>query len=308
MHAKLTDGQRWLRAAIVTGAVILSPAFFIVLYVTSTDVVRPAFGIWAWTVPVATEGCFLLLYGLDIFLQWCGKPMGWLRFTPYPFAAASLLLNVWAYRGDLPGMLGHAVLVVAFFLPVIAGEAAVRSMSVSDDEVRYTAELADARRYALDLVRDRKGRLWRWRVPSLLKRQILRSRPPAVVASAVRDGASYGGAEKWETPVEEWVTDGLTQGVKVATAVTVRKRQIERQAAATDDATAERQDERQPVRQAKRQATASERDKARGKAARKLKAEPAISAAELAAHCGVHKRTAERWKNEMTPPHLAAVR
>ena len=67
-HAR-PKGWKFLRRTLIAGAILLSPAFFIVMYATVTALVRPTFGIWAWTVPVATEGCFLLLYGLDILSQ-----------------------------------------------------------------------------------------------------------------------------------------------------------------------------------------------------------------------------------------------
>jgi hypothetical protein len=204
--------------------------FFADMFLTVTHLLHPSFGGWAWTVPAATEGSFTVLYLLDLLLQAKGKPMGWLRFAPYPFAAASLFLNVYAAGGSLPGITGHAVVTVAFFLPLLAGEATVRSLSVSDETMCLAGEIADARRYALDLIRDREGIWWRFKVPSLLKRQILRSRPPAIVAAAVADGARFGGASKWESLVEEWVTAGLTQHARIAAKVERKKRAIEREA------------------------------------------------------------------------------
>ena len=99
----------------------------------------------------------------------------------------------------------------------------------------FAAEMADARRYALDLLRDRKGRLWRFRVPSLLKRQVLRAAPRQ--SSPRRSGTArhMAARSKWETAVEEWVTSGLTQGVRMAATVERKKRQIERQADRQDD-------------------------------------------------------------------------
>ena len=301
MTANHARPRRWrgLRTAIVILAALLAPVFFLDMFVTVVHLMRPSFGRLAWTVPAATEGSFVVLYLLDLLLQWAGKPMGWLRLAPYPFAAASLLLNVYAYLGDVPAMVGHAGVTVAFFLPLLAGEAAVRSLSVSEDDIRQRAEHSAARRYAMDLVRDQKGICWRWRIPSLLRTRIVRGRFPAHVTAAVKDGAQFGGAGKWEAAVEKMVTDALTQGVRMTATVERQERQIKRQADAPEIAPAERQGERQPVRQAKRQPAASDRDRARDKARRKLKADPAIPAADLAAYCGVSKRTAERWKTEM---------
>src|SRR5216684_3769831 len=226
-HGQRTTGWHVLKCLIITATVLLAPVFFIVMFLTVNRLLRPSFGHWAWTVPVATEACFVIAYLLGILLEWAGKPMEWLRFVPWLFAAASLVLNVWASIGAVPGMIGHAVVTVAFFLPLIAGEAAVRSLARSEEDVKLTAEMADARRYALDLVRDRKGLLWRFRVPSLLRTQILRSRPPAAVVSAVQDGARFGGAAKWEAAVEAWIAGRLTQGDKMAVTVERQRRAIQ---------------------------------------------------------------------------------
>ena len=305
-HTKPSRG--WLRillAVIVVIAACLAPVFFLDMFFTVTHLLGGSFHGWAWTVPAATEGSFVVLYLLDLYLQRRGKPMGWLRYAPYPFAAASVFLNVWSSWGDIPAMLGHVTVTAAFFLPLLAMEAAVRSLSVSEADVKDAAELADARRYALDLVRDRAGRFWRFRrsVPSLLKRQILRSRPPAAVVRAVKDGAQFGGAEKWEAPVEKWVTDGLTQGVKVAAAVTVRKRAIERQAKAQDDG----QDDRQkpPPKTVKKQVSATVRKQAEVK--RLLTVTPALTNAEIMRRAGVSESTVIRAKKQQPERRLESV-
>ena len=282
---------RTLRAAVIVTGALLAPVFFLDMFITVVNLVRPSFGIWAWTVPAATEGSFVVLYLLDLLLQWAGKPMGWLRFAPYPFAAASLLLNVYSAHGELPGMVGHAVVTAAFFLPLIAGEAAVRSLSVSDDDIAQRAEHAAARRYAMDLVRDQKGICWRWRIPSLLRTRIVRGRFPAAVSAAVRDGATFGGAAKWESAVEQMVTDALTQGARMTATVKRQERQIERQAKASDDA----QPDRQPDRQVKPRKTVSPRVRAE----RLLKADPAMATADVMAKTGVSESTVGRVKKEL---------
>jgi hypothetical protein len=216
-HAR-PRGWKALRRSLIAGAILLSPAFFIVMFRTVTALVRPSFGVWAWTVPVATEGCFLLLYGLDILLEWARKPKGWLRFTPYPFAAASLVLNVWADKDSLGGMLGHAIVTVAFFLPVIAAESAVRDLAVTDAEMRMREAVADARQYAIDLCRSRRGRLWRWRIPVLLRTQILTGRLPDEVRDAITEMLGEGRTSGWQAPVRAWVLgpDGLNLAAQAA--------------------------------------------------------------------------------------------
>ena len=206
--ARRSRGWKALAKIIVGASVLLAPVFFIVMYLTVTHLVRPSFSGWAWTVPVGTEGCFVILYLLDILLEWADKPMGWLRFMPYPFATASLWLNVYAAHGNLPGMVGHGVITVAFFLPLIAGEAAVRSLARTDKQIAVKQAMSDARRYALDLVRATKGPFWRFRIPTLLKRQLLRTRFPDGVRAAVAECAVSGG---WQKEVRDWVLgpDGL---------------------------------------------------------------------------------------------------
>lgn len=284
-----------LRTVIIALAAMLAPVFFLDMFLTVTHLLGPSFHRWAWTVPAATEGSFTVLYLLDLYLQQVRKPMGWLRWAPYPFAVASLFLNVYASWGNIPAMTGHAVVTVAFFLPLLAAEAAVRSLSVSEATVRLTAEMADARRYALDLVRDRKGLWWRLKVPSLLKRQILHCRPPASVAAAVRDGLQFGGAEKWEPAVEEWVSNGLTQDVKLAVKVETKKREIERQAEPSPAPSPDGQADRQP----RRRKTVSQAERRKAKVTSILTDFPALSLAEVAAKAGVSESTVSRIKRDM---------
>ena len=159
-------------------------------------------------MPAATEGSFLFLFLLDVLLLLARKPQAWLRGAPFLFAAMSLALNVWGGHGSVLLSIGYGAVTLAFFVPIVAGEQAIRSMSVTDEDVRQGEEMKAAMRHASDLVRSRVG--WRrWRAPSLLRIQIRHRRPPAYIAAAVRDGAAFGGAAKWEEPVEEWVIKGL---------------------------------------------------------------------------------------------------
>jgi len=212
-HAKgWTIPQLTLASLIVLTVTALAPLFFLDLFTTVNHLLAGSFGWWAWTVPLATEASFVTLYLLGVLLVLRGKPARWLAWAPYPFAAASLWLNVAAAHGDGAAMVGHAVLVVAFFTPLLAAKAAVRSLSVTDDEVAVGRATADARRYAMDLLRDRAGLFWRWspKVPSLLRRQVLRGRLKASVVTAVKESLRDYGVP-WEGAVREWVLgpDGL---------------------------------------------------------------------------------------------------
>lgn len=310
--------RRGIRTAIITLGAALAPVFFADMFMTVVKLLGHSFHGWAWTVPAATEGSFIFLYLLDLYLLAEGKPMGWLRFAPYPFALASLVLNVYSSFGDPPGMLGHGVVTVAFFLPLLAGEAAVKSLSVSPEAVALADEMKAARQYAIDLVRDQRGFLWRLRpsVPSLLRTRIVSGRLPAAVASAVRQGAADGGASAWEAAVEKMVADALTQHARITASVARQERDIKRRATATEpatgnatpratgNATADATADPPQPRQAKRQQTAAERDRARAKAMRMMQADPDLSAAEVAAKCGVTKRSVERWRSEPERPNL----
>lgn len=212
MTASRHARQQWtgwqITVALIAGAVAVgvSPLFFASLFMTVRDLLAPSFGPWPWIVPIATEGSFVVLYLLDILLTLRSKPMGWLRWAPYPFAAGSLTLNVYAGHGHPADAIGHAMVTVAFFLPVLAMEAAVRMLSVSDEEVRLARAMGDARQYAIDLCRSLRGPLWRWRVPALLRRQITGSRFPDEVREMVETCVRVGKSSGWQAAIREWVT------------------------------------------------------------------------------------------------------
>jgi hypothetical protein len=299
-QARRRDRSALLPLIVLLGTA-LAPVFFADMFKTVTATVGPSFGWLAWTVPAATEGCFAFLYLLDLYLLRKRKPMGWLRNAPYPFAVASLALNVWGSLGDIPGMVGHAAVTAAFFVPIIAAEHAARSLSADDAAVAVATETAAARQYAADIVRDQAGPLWRVsrKVPSLLRTRIRHARFPADVASAIRSAATGGDAAAWEKAVEKMVTESLTQRARMSAAVDHQVRQIRRQADADDVAPPERQEPATPARKPVRRVAPGKPATPRDKAATVLERRPRISARELAAECGVTKRTAERWKKDM---------
>ena len=197
-----------LAAFIAILAAALTPVFFAVMYVAVTHLLAATFGSWSWTVPVATEISFTLLFLLWVLLEWRDRAPGWLRFAPYPFAVASLWLNVESARGNLPGMVGHGVVTVAFFLPLLALKGAVTRLTVSDEERKRAVATADAIAHARDILRAADP-WWRFRAPVLLRRQIRSRRLPAAVMEAIGQGVMFGGAGKWEPAVEAWITRSL---------------------------------------------------------------------------------------------------
>ena len=302
-HARESHSPGWraLRVLVIVVGVLLSPLFFADMFANVRHLLLPGMGTRSWIVPAATEGSFLFLFLLDVLLLLARKPQAWLRYAPYLFAAVSLALNVWGGHGSLLLSTGYGAVTLAFFVPIVAGEQAVRSMSVTDEDVKYGAEMKAAMRHARDLVRSYAG--WRrWRAPSLLRIQIRHSRPPAVVAAAIRDGASFGGAAKWEEPVEEWVIRSLTRNARLAARMAAEQRAIETTAGTPADAP----QSRQPVRQRPRQGGASDVARRRARAKRLLSATPPPTLAEVAEKTGLSERTLSRIKSEL-PRRLHAA-
>ena len=207
-HSRLTSGQRTLAAFIAILAIALTPVFFAVMFVAVTHLLAASFGGWSWTVPVATEISFTLLFLLWVLLEWRDRAPGWLRLAPYPFAVASLWLNVDSARGNLPGMVGHGVVTIAFFIPMLALKAAVSRLTVSDEDRKRSVATADAIDHARDILRAADP-WWRFRAPVLLRRQLRSRRLPAPVLKAISDGVAFGGSSKWEPAVEAWITHSL---------------------------------------------------------------------------------------------------
>jgi Trp operon repressor len=308
--------KRLLRTVIVTLHLLLTPVFFWSMFNTVTDLVRSSFVDGApWTVPVATEGCFMLLFLWGLYLLLMGKPSKWLPYTPYPFAAGSLFLNIYAAHGNIPGIVGHGMITLAFFVPIFAAENAITSLAASDEQVKLAAALGDVRRYALDVVRDERGAFWRRNVPSLLRRQVLRSRPPAIVSAAVK-AVLAGEAETWEPAVERWVIDGLTRKARVSEDVKdVTKaiaRRSDQSALPSRGPSPDSQDDRQVTVTRTVTSSVTESVTGRTRALQILMAEPDLTEAEVAEKAGVSASTVTRAKRALragdVPEMLTAER
>ena len=130
----LSSGQAVLAAVIALLAAAVTPVFFIVMFVTVNGLLGPYFDGWAWTVPVATEIVFALMFLLAVLFEWLRCPSVALWLAPYPFAVISAFLNVWAYHGSVPGMTGHLAVTLAFFTPVTFAKMGVRRLLVTDGE------------------------------------------------------------------------------------------------------------------------------------------------------------------------------
>lgn len=198
---RLTKGQAVLAAAVLGLAAGVTPVFFIVMFLTVNRMLGPFFDGWAWTVPVATEITFTLLFLLAVLFEWLRSPSWVLWAAPYLFAALSAVLNVAAGRGSVPAMAGHLAVTLAFFAPVSFAKAGVRRLLVTDADRARAVALADARAHARDVLRSCLGVWWRWRAPVLLRRQLRSGRLPAAVMEAVGTGL----ASAWEPAVEAWI-------------------------------------------------------------------------------------------------------
>lgn len=208
--ARWTGFQVTLAVLAAVFAVAITPLFFASMFAAVWDLLQSSdYGSWPWIVPLATEGCFMVLFLLDVVTVLRRKPRGRLRSAPYLFAAGSLVLNFLAGHGHAAAITGHVMVTLAFFVTVIEGEEAVRKLAVTDRDARIAEVMADARRYAIDVVRDRKGRLWRWRVPVLLRRDITSGRLCDEVRQAVEMAVSVGRSSGWRGPVLEWVVREL---------------------------------------------------------------------------------------------------
>jgi hypothetical protein len=215
----LTRPQRMLAALIMLLGAAAAPLFFTVMFLTVNDMLGPYFDGWAWTVPVATEITFVLLFLLAVLFEWIGRPRRALWLAPYPFAVISAFLQVSAAHGSIPAMAGHLAVTMAFFVPVTFAKTAVRTLLVSDAERTRALALADAKAHARDILRSALGVLWRWRTPVLLRRQLRSGRLPAKVLEAVDNGARFGGASVWEPVVEAWIAAAVALPERAAEAL-----------------------------------------------------------------------------------------
>ena len=201
---------------------LLCPAIgffaFVEIYQTATHLVHPWFGDWAWIVPLSAEGMFTALYCGWVLLELRDDPPARVRVLLGVFlaacGAASYALQILAARGIVADALAHAIVVTAFFGVLIFGKVLVRRLKVTPAARALEAAMADARQHAIDLVRDRRGRLWRFGVPSLLRRQILAGRLPDEVRSEVAMKVSMGRTSGWESAVRGWVLRELEFGAQ----------------------------------------------------------------------------------------------
>lgn len=152
-----TRGQRLLACALTAlGTGITIPAFT-EIYLTVTHLVHPAFGAWSWTVPVSGEIAFTYLFLNGVLLAMRRAPAGALRSVLIAaIIAGSVVLNIWAYLGSVPAVVGHLIIVAAFFGVLLAGKETVMTLrggKVRADRITAGEWIAQPARSAA---------LWRW--------------------------------------------------------------------------------------------------------------------------------------------------
>jgi hypothetical protein len=213
--------DRWTGPHIVvaTGCTVIAVAVavlgFLDIYLTITHLLHQWWGDWAWTVIVLGEGAGVGAYLGWLLLEMRDNPPKRIRVFVAcflaAFAAASLGLNVLASKGSVADALSHVVVVGAFFGYLFYAKVLVERLSGTAHSRALEVAMADARQYAMDLCRDRKGRAWRWRVPVLLRRQILSGRLTDDVRQQVSLMVGARRTSGWEEKIREWVlgTEGL---------------------------------------------------------------------------------------------------
>lgn len=140
------------------------------------------------------------------------------------------------------------------------------------EEARLARATGDARRYAIDLARSLRGPAWRWRVPSLLRRQVLGGRFPDEVTEALERCVRLGKTTGWQQSVRDWVTG--PDGLHLAAQAEVASRQ-----AASDIARSVPASEPETAPEAIPQASTQTRSAPRPGARPEARSEPALKLA-----------------------------
>lgn len=258
---------------------------FVEIYQNVTHLVHPWFGDWAWIVPFSAEGMFTALYAGWVLLELRDDPPRRVGLILAAFLTAcglaSYTLNVWTAHGIIPDALAHASVVTAFFGVLIFGKVLVRRLKVTAAERALESGMADARQHAVDLCRSVRGIFWRWRIPSLLRRQITSGRLCDEVRSAVEMQVSIGRTSGWNEAVRKWVFTELRIDLVAAAADQEAVREIARSSAPSEPVSVP-----EAAPEAVREARPAPRPEARSGPALRLAASKSrsMSAADLVSH------------------------
>jgi Protein of unknown function (DUF2637) len=164
----------------------------------------------------------------------------------------------------------------------------------------YRVALAreEARMLALDLAAAVFGKRWKRDAPVVLRHQLRAGTLPDDV-SRLCAMAEQGLAPALATPVEEWVTKAQRERVTAVARVRRETRAIEQGADSPPAATGSAPSDAPAKPRAARQNAVSANAAKRAKAERLLRANPALSRAEVVKRSGVSERTADRIRAQL---------
>lgn len=345
-----TGGHKRIAMLLAIAALGIAGVAFWALFGSTTAVMNPWMGPRSWMVPVAGEIAFMYFFGSGILHALRRAPSGAIRpLVTWLIVAGSVVIQAEASRhhvhvhgpaprGVLVSLVGHEVIVVAFYGVLLSAKSTVMILlggKVRADRITFAEWVAHP---------VQAGRLWRWRAtwgepsadaarerymrllfaetiaqadPRVGRKEGWREKLPAILAYQLSTGlfpgsvASAGG--DWQETVRCHVesqlallpaaTPAATDGdrhdaIRDATPLAIEGATV----AATEDATgtpALPPSSTPPVRQTARQRDASERAKANARAKRILTRDPATPLADVVAKSGVSERTASRIKSQL---------
>lgn len=153
-----TRAQRTLAGVLVFLTFAIAGVAFASLFLTITAVMRPSMGGLAWMVPVGGEIAFTYLFGNGVLLALKRAPSGTIRpLIMGLLMAGSATLIAYASRGSWPSLVGHEVIVIAFYGVLLSAKSTVMILlggKVRADRITFAEWLAHP---------VQAGRLWRWR-------------------------------------------------------------------------------------------------------------------------------------------------
>jgi hypothetical protein len=131
-----TAGQWLLAAVLVLAGAGITGITFYVMWDTVTGAVRDSMHRQAWTVPVAGEIAFVFFYLAGVLIAWRKAPPVVARgLFMFLIVTGSVQLNIYAARGNLPDLVGHLLVVGAFFGVLVVGKMVITSLK--GGKVRY---------------------------------------------------------------------------------------------------------------------------------------------------------------------------
>jgi hypothetical protein len=160
-HARRRENWTIPQGLLACGLVLLAAGItgpaFLQLYRAAFGLLEPYMGWWAWTVPVCGEISFTFLFLNGVLLQLRKAPSGGVRALFMAILmAGSALIQVYASHRIWPSIIGHLVVLVAFFGVMLSGKSTI--MLLRGGKIR--ADAITVGEWAAHPVHS--FRLWRW--------------------------------------------------------------------------------------------------------------------------------------------------